>query len=92
MKTPQNLTHSLNVSYLVIGLVFLGISGSWALRESGVIELDEIRWLLPLMLVVAGVVGLIAFAAKGLGRRGVTPPADDSTYDPYDNDPTGELR
>ena len=92
MKTPQNLTHSLNVSYLVIGLVFLGISGSWALRESGVIELDEIRWLLPLMLVAAGVVGLIAFAAKGLGRRGDTPRADDSTYDPYDNDPTGELR
>ena len=32
-------THPLNVSYLVVGLIFLGLAGSWALRESGVIDL-----------------------------------------------------
>lgn len=71
-------THSLNVTYLVLGLVFLGISGSWALHAWDVVDPAQIRWLLPLTLVVAGVVGLVAFAAKGLGGH------DD---EPRDNDP-----
>ena len=65
-------THPLNVSYLVMGLVFLGIAGSWALRQSGLVDLGEVQWLLPLTLIVAGVVGLVAFAAKGLGARKTT--------------------
>jgi hypothetical protein len=71
-------THTLNVSYLVVGLIFLGIAGSWALRESGVIDLGEVQWLLPLTLVMAGVIGLVAFAAKGLSRSKMT---DDSEGD-----------
>ncbi len=62
-------THPLNVSYLVVGLVFLGLSGSWALRESGVVDLGDAEWLLPATLVVAGVIGLVAFAAKGVTGR-----------------------
>ena len=58
-------THPLNVAHLVLGLIFLGFSGSWALRQAGVVDLAEVRWLLPLTLVVAGVVGLIALAARG---------------------------
>ncbi len=74
-------THPLNVSYLVVGLVFLGISGSWALRVSNVVDTASFRWMLPLTLVVAGVIGLVAFAAKGLSR-----PRDDESapYPPYD--------
>lgn len=67
MSTPR--THPLNVSYLVVGLVFLGLAGSWALRETGVVDLGEVRWLFPLTLVVAGLVGLVALVAKGLSRR-----------------------
>jgi hypothetical protein len=88
-------THPLNVSYLVIGLVFLGIAGSWALREADVIGTAEVEWLLPLTLVVAGAVGLVAFAARGLSRsradRGTsdqdlyTTHDDQQTYD-YDGD------
>lgn len=59
-------THPLNVSYLVVGLVFLGLAASWALREAGVIDLAEARWLFPATLVVAGLVGLVAMTAKGL--------------------------
>ena len=88
-------THPLNVSYLVLGLVFLGISGSWALRDWNVVDTSQIRWLLPLTLVVAGVLGLVAFAAKGLGRRDEEPhePYDPTYHDPYDSyDRTGEPR
>jgi len=74
-------THPLNVSYLVIGLVFLGISGSWALRASGAVDGGDTRWMVPAVLLLAGVVGLVAVAAKGL-RRGRS--ADDvPVYDPY---------
>jgi len=59
-------THPLNVSYLVIGLVFLGVAGSWGLHQIGLVDLGQFRWLLPLTLVVAGVVGLAAFAVRGL--------------------------
>ncbi len=59
-------THPLNVGYLVIGLVFLGLAGSWWLHQIGAVGLDEIRWLLPLVLVVAGAVGLVAFTFGNL--------------------------
>jgi hypothetical protein len=87
MNTPK--THPVNVSYLVVGLVFLGIAASWALRASGVIDTGDVSWLGPLVLVGAGVIGLVAFAVKNLGRdrhpqpdeyaAAVEPP----TYDPF---------
>ena len=70
MRTP--ITHPLNVSYLVVGLVFLGIAGSWALRTAGIVDNRDVGWLLPAVLVAAGVVGLVAFAAKGLSRAART--------------------
>ncbi|HET8716805.1 MAG TPA: hypothetical protein VFM50_03555 [Nocardioidaceae bacterium] len=81
-------THPLNVSYLVIGLVFLGLAGSWALRESGVIDLGTAQWLLPATLVAAGAVGLIAFAvsvARGRSRADQYDHQYDQ-YDQYDHD------
>lgn len=73
-------THPLNVSYLVVGLVFLGLAGAWGLNEIGAIDFAQMRWLLPLTLVAAGVVGLVAVAARSLGRRDQDDPYDDS-YD-----------
>jgi hypothetical protein len=66
MNTPK--THPLNVSYLVVGLIFLGIAGSWALHASGAVDSGDIRWLFPAVLLLAGAVGLVAFAAKGISR------------------------
>lgn len=77
----------LNVSYLVMGLVFLGIAGTWALHETGVVDGADVEWLVPLSLIVAGVLGLVAFATRGLrGRRTPdgTTSADDTGHDPYD--------
>ncbi|HET7388662.1 MAG TPA: hypothetical protein VFJ19_18575 [Nocardioidaceae bacterium] len=62
-------THPLNVGYLVVGLIFLGVSGSWLLHQTGVIGIADARWVLPLTLVAAGVVGLVAFAAGRLTDR-----------------------
>ena len=62
-------THPLNVSYLVVGLVFLGVAGSWGLHQIGAVDLPGIRWLLPLTLVVAGAIGLAAFAFRGLTQH-----------------------
>lgn len=86
----------LNVSYLVIGLVFLGIAGTWALHETGVVDGADVEWLVPLSLVVAGVLGLVAFATRGLrGRQSqedTTPyGAYETTYDTYEID-DGENR
>jgi hypothetical protein len=80
----RQLTHPLNVSYLVVGVVFLGIAGIWALRTAGVVGTDELHWLFPLTLVAAGAVGLAAFVARGLRDDRRTPaddPADDPTGD-----------
>jgi hypothetical protein len=75
-------THPLNVSYLVVGLVFLGVSGSWALRASGAVDSTDTRWMVPSVLLLAGVVGLVAVAAKGLSR-GRSADDDEPAYDPY---------
>ncbi len=84
----------LNVSYLVLGLVFLGIAGAWALRTSGVVDTTQVQWLLPLVLVGAGTVGLVTFAARGVQRKHSDHPAldaadEDPGFDPYPEPDTG---
>jgi hypothetical protein len=82
-------THPLNVSYLVIGLVFLGIAGSWALHEADVIGTAEVEWLLPLTLVAAGAIGLVAFATRGLSRsRAARGTSDQDPYTIHDDQQT----
>jgi hypothetical protein len=85
-------THPLNVSYLVVGLIFLGIAGSWALRESGLVDLGEMQWLLPLTLVVAGSIGLVAFAARGLRNGDRSDGSTDTDPDDFLHDPEGTYR
>jgi hypothetical protein len=86
-------THPLNVAYLVVGLVYLGIAGSWALHAGGVIDNAQTGWVLPLVLVLAGVIGLVAFAARAASRRrrGVEENQDvgsleRAAFAPYDRD------
>lgn len=83
-------THPVNVAYLVVGLVFLGVAGSWALREAGVVDSGEARWALPLILVLAGLLGLLASVGKSLrrGRSGAPGGPDDGPHDePYEEQP-----
>ena len=59
--------HPLNVSHLVVGLVLLGIAGQWTADKAG--WTDGNNYVLPVMLVAAGVIGLVAFALRGVTSR-----------------------
>lgn len=61
-------THPLNIAHLVSGLVLLGIAGIWALGASNLVDV-EARWLVPLVLLVAGTVGLAAAVVRPRERR-----------------------
>jgi hypothetical protein len=60
--------HPLSISYLVAGLIFLGVATSWALRETGVVEAGSASWLFPLTLVVVGAIGLAASVVSSARR------------------------
>ncbi|MFC5176004.1 hypothetical protein [Nocardioides taihuensis] len=52
--------HPVNVGHLVMGIAFLGLVGIWALVQSDVVGSDDLRWLLPVPWVLAGLAGLLA--------------------------------
>ncbi len=79
MSTPST-KRPVNTTYLVVGLVFLGVAGSWVLRETGVMDAESFQWLLPLVLVVAGAAGLVASVAKGIARNR-RPASEHSVWD-----------
>jgi hypothetical protein len=63
--------HQVNIGHLVMGIAFLGIVGVWALVQTDTVTGDDIRWLLPIPWVVAGLVGLTATAITGPRRHAV---------------------
>jgi hypothetical protein len=52
--------HPVSIGHLVMGLAFLGIVGVWALIQTNTVEGSDIRWLLPIPWVLAGIAGLLA--------------------------------
>ena len=64
MNTHESARHPVNVGHLVMGLVFLGLLAVWALVEGDLVTGDDVRWLLPIPWVTAGVIGLAAFALR----------------------------
>lgn len=92
--------HPTNVGHLVMGVGFLGIVGIWALVATESVTGEDIRWLLPIPWVVAGLAGLLVIAFSGRRRPNPQPeqqPAaaavqtDEATTDESTND-TEELR
>ena len=65
----QSGRHPVNVGHLVMGLAFLGLVGVWALIQGDVVEGDDIRWLLPVPWVFAGIAGLLATTLSSRSRR-----------------------
>ncbi|QLQ11386.1 MAG: hypothetical protein HZY75_14675 [Nocardioidaceae bacterium] len=66
------MNSSIRVGYLVIGLIFLGIAAIWWLHDSGAIGTDGLDWLVPTVLLGAGLVGLLATVLRGLTGRGAS--------------------
>ncbi len=52
--------HPVNIGHLVMGIAFLGLVGVWALIQSDVVGDSDVRWLMPVPWVFAGVAGLLA--------------------------------
>jgi hypothetical protein len=63
--------HQISIGHLVMGLAFLGIVGVWGLVQTDTVGGDDIRWLMPIPWVVAGLVGLAATAITGQRRHAV---------------------
>ena len=83
--------HQVNIGHLVMGLALLGIVGIWALVQTDTVSGDDIRWLMPIPWVIAGLVGLVATAITGSRRYAVRQvgwvgdqPTDQPTDEPTD--------
>lgn len=57
--------HPVNIGHLVMGLAFVGLVGIWSLIVNDVVDNEDIRWLLPIPWVLAGLGGLAALAVSG---------------------------
>lgn len=62
--------HPVNIGHLVMGLAFVGLVGVWALIQADVVDNHDIRWLLPVPWVIAGIAGLLATTMTGRDRWG----------------------
>jgi hypothetical protein len=60
--------HPVNVGHLVMGLAFVGLVAIWSLIANDVVDNEDIRWLLPIPWVLAGLGGLAALAVGGSRR------------------------
>lgn len=56
--------HPVNVGHLVMGIAFLGLVGIWAVIQADGVDDDDIRWLLPIPWVLAGLAGLLAMSVS----------------------------
>ncbi|GAA4712549.1 hypothetical protein [Nocardioides conyzicola] len=77
----ESARHPVNVGHLVMGIAFLGLVGVWALIQGDVVGDGDVRWLLPLPWVLAGLAGLLVIGLSGSKRWttrqvGWIPPAD----------------
>jgi hypothetical protein len=60
--------HPVNVGHLVMGVAFAGLTVIWALFVADLVHGHDLRWLLPIPWVAAGVAGLVATAPRLRGR------------------------
>jgi hypothetical protein len=69
MNEQDSGRHPVNIGHLVMGIAFLGLVGIWALVQSNTVNGGDIRWLLPIPWVFAGVAGLLATTLSAKNRH-----------------------
>lgn len=60
---PSGL-HPVNIGHLVMGVAFAVMLTGWALLESGLIEPEDLRWMMPVPWLAAGAAGLAALLLR----------------------------
>lgn len=84
------MNRTVRTTHLVFGLLFLGVAGTWLLYATGVLSADQLTLSGPVVLIAAGVIGLVVSLAGS--RRGnrtdqlgyedpSLPPTHDDTID-----------
>ncbi|QIK75494.1 hypothetical protein [Nocardioides piscis] len=61
--------HPVNIGHLVMGIAFVGLAGIWLLFETESVQGEDLRWLLPLPWLAAGLAGLIGIGLTGRRSR-----------------------
>jgi hypothetical protein len=56
--------HPLEIAPLVFGLVFLGVVAVWGLFELEVVDRADAAWILPIVLITAGALGILLAATR----------------------------
>lgn len=88
----QSGRHPVNVGHLVMGIAFLAMVGVWALIQADVVGDGDVRWLMPVPWVLAGLGGLVAIAMSGSRTWTTRQTGWVATDTPDQNDPTEEIR
>src|SRR3954463_12737656 len=84
----QSGRHPVNVGHLVMGIAFLGLVGVWALIQSDTVGGSDVRWLLPVPWVLAGLAGLLAIGLSGSKRWTTRQSGWVPAAEPADTEPT----
>jgi hypothetical protein len=63
------LRHPLDIAPLVFGLIFLGIVAAWGLFELDVVSGGDAAWILPIVLIASGALGIVLAATKDRRAR-----------------------
>lgn len=73
--------HPVNVAHLVMGVAFLGLVTIWLLFETSVVLSEDLRWLLPMPWLAAGLAGLAGVTLTGRRsmRSYAAAPVDDTS-------------
>lgn len=61
--------HPVNLGHLVMGVAFLGLAAVWGIYEAEAVTGDDLRWLLPVPWLAAGLSGLVAMVVLSRRRR-----------------------
>jgi len=91
MNTFDQARHPVNIGHLVMGIAFLGLVGVWAIIQSDLVEGTDVRWLLPVPWVFAGIAGLLATTLSGSRRYAVTETGWVDTRSDTDEDDTSAI-
>ena len=75
--------HPVSIGHLVTGVALLGLAAVWALLVGDTVAVEDIRFLLPVPWVAAGVAGLVALVASDRRALAVQRSARESGTPPH---------